>query len=29
MAYVCKQYTCMSPSSDPAQFVEALREALK
>ena len=29
MAYVCKQYACMSPSSDPAQFVEALREALK
>ena len=29
LAYVCKQYACMSPSSDPAQFVEALREALK
>jgi uncharacterized protein YyaL (SSP411 family) len=29
LAYVCKKYACMSPSSDPAQFVEALREALK
>ena len=29
LAYVCKQYSCMSPSSNPAEFVEALREALK
>jgi uncharacterized protein YyaL (SSP411 family) len=29
LAYVCKKYACMSPSGDPAQFVEALREALK
>jgi hypothetical protein len=29
LAYVCKQYACMSPSSTTAEFVDALREALK
>lgn len=29
LAYVCRQYACMSPSNDATQFVDALRGALK
>jgi hypothetical protein len=28
LAYVCKQFSCMAPSSTPTEFVEALRQAL-